>query len=114
MSHPELSSGMPQKPVGGWDGSRAASQVSPSHPTLQEERGSTDKARHFLESAAPLAMDPYSCALTTYALTLLRSPVAPEALRKLRSLAIMRGRCPWPSPEATASGSPLWSPVNNS
>ncbi|XP_035141992.3 C3 and PZP-like alpha-2-macroglobulin domain-containing protein 8 isoform X1 [Callithrix jacchus] len=56
----------------------------------EEERGSIDKARHFLESAAPLATDPYSCALTTYALTLLRSPAAPEALRKLRSLAIMR------------------------
>ncbi|PNI50716.1 CPAMD8 isoform 3 [Pan troglodytes] len=64
----------------------------------EEERGSTDKARHFLESAAPLAMDPYSCALTTYALTLLRSPVAPEALRKLRSLAIMRGRPPHSTP----------------
>nr|XP_055095106.1 C3 and PZP-like alpha-2-macroglobulin domain-containing protein 8 [Symphalangus syndactylus] len=56
----------------------------------EEERGSIDKARHFLESATPLATDPYSCALTTYALTLLRSPAAPEALRKLRSLAIMR------------------------
>ncbi|XP_011781286.1 PREDICTED: LOW QUALITY PROTEIN: C3 and PZP-like alpha-2-macroglobulin domain-containing protein 8 [Colobus angolensis palliatus] len=56
----------------------------------EEERGCIDKARHFLESAAPLAMDPYSCALTAYALTLLRSPAAPEALRKLRSLAIMR------------------------
>ncbi|PNJ28667.1 CPAMD8 isoform 4 [Pongo abelii] len=57
---------------------------------IQEERGSIDKARHFLESAVPLATDPYSCALTTYVLTLLRSPAAPEALRKLRSLAIMR------------------------
>uniref|UniRef100_A0A2I3G1S6 C3 and PZP like alpha-2-macroglobulin domain containing 8 n=1 Tax=Nomascus leucogenys TaxID=61853 RepID=A0A2I3G1S6_NOMLE len=66
----------------------------------EEERGSIDKARHFLESATPLATDPYSCALTTYALTLLRSPAAPEALRKLRSLAIMRG-------------SPLWSLVNS-
>ncbi|XP_054395865.2 C3 and PZP-like alpha-2-macroglobulin domain-containing protein 8 isoform X6 [Pongo abelii] len=56
----------------------------------EEERGSIDKARHFLESAVPLATDPYSCALTTYVLTLLRSPAAPEALRKLRSLAIMR------------------------
>uniref|UniRef100_A0A2K5D6R1 C3 and PZP like alpha-2-macroglobulin domain containing 8 n=1 Tax=Aotus nancymaae TaxID=37293 RepID=A0A2K5D6R1_AOTNA len=56
----------------------------------EEERCSIDKARHFLESAAPLATDPYSCALTTYVLTLLRSPAAPEALRKLRSLAVMR------------------------
>ncbi|XP_073659117.1 C3 and PZP-like alpha-2-macroglobulin domain-containing protein 8 isoform X8 [Tursiops truncatus] len=54
----------------------------------EEERGAIAKARHFLESSAPLATDPYSSALTAYALTLLRSPAAPAALRKLRSLAI--------------------------
>ncbi|XP_060000646.1 C3 and PZP-like alpha-2-macroglobulin domain-containing protein 8 isoform X3 [Lagenorhynchus albirostris] len=54
----------------------------------EEERGAIAKARHFLESSAPLATDPYSGALTAYALTLLRSPAAPAALRKLRSLAI--------------------------
>ncbi|XP_007461165.1 PREDICTED: C3 and PZP-like alpha-2-macroglobulin domain-containing protein 8 [Lipotes vexillifer] len=54
----------------------------------EEERGAIAKARHFLESSAPLAMDPYSSALTAYALTLLRSPAAPAALRKLHSLAI--------------------------
>eukprot|EP00069_Balaena_mysticetus_P019920 bmy_02576T0 len=54
----------------------------------EEERGAIAKARHFLESGAPLAVDPYSSALTAYALTLLRSPAAPAALRKLRSLAI--------------------------
>ena len=50
----------------------------------------------------PLAADPYSSALTTYALTLLRSPAAPAALRKLRSLAITQSR--WlliATPEAT-------------
>nr|XP_025845483.1 C3 and PZP-like alpha-2-macroglobulin domain-containing protein 8 isoform X3 [Vulpes vulpes] len=54
----------------------------------EEERSAIARARHFLESSAPLAADPYSSALTTYALTLLRSPAAPAALRKLRSLAI--------------------------
>ncbi|XP_006147251.1 C3 and PZP-like alpha-2-macroglobulin domain-containing protein 8 [Tupaia chinensis] len=54
----------------------------------EEERSAIARARRFLESGAPLAVDPYSCALTAYALTLLRSPAAPAALRKLRSLAI--------------------------
>lgn len=81
---------------------------SPCHPTLQEERAAIAKARRFLESRGPLATDPYSHALTTYALTLLRSPAAPEALRKLRSLAITQGRCPCPpAPEATVWDSPL-------
>ncbi|XP_027442385.2 C3 and PZP-like alpha-2-macroglobulin domain-containing protein 8 isoform X3 [Zalophus californianus] len=54
----------------------------------EEERSAIARAQHFLESSAPLAADPYSSALTTYALTLLRSLAAPAALRKLRSLAI--------------------------
>nr|XP_026245668.1 C3 and PZP-like alpha-2-macroglobulin domain-containing protein 8 [Urocitellus parryii] len=54
----------------------------------EEERAAIAKARRFLESRGPLATDPYSHALTAYALTLLRSPAAPEALRRLRSLAI--------------------------
>ncbi|XP_047387857.1 C3 and PZP-like alpha-2-macroglobulin domain-containing protein 8 [Sciurus carolinensis] len=54
----------------------------------EEERAAIAKARRFLESRGPLATDPYSRALMAYALTLLRSPAAPEALRKLRSLAI--------------------------
>ncbi|XP_017906845.1 PREDICTED: C3 and PZP-like alpha-2-macroglobulin domain-containing protein 8 [Capra hircus] len=57
-------------------------------PASEEERGAITKARHFLESSASLVTDPYSSALTAYALTLLRSPAAPAALRKLRSLAI--------------------------
>ncbi|XP_025771639.1 C3 and PZP-like alpha-2-macroglobulin domain-containing protein 8 [Puma concolor] len=68
----------------------------------EEERGAIARARHFLESSVPLAADPYSSALTTYALTLLRSPAAPAALRKLRSLAITQSR--WlliATPEAT-------------
>ncbi|XP_008051737.1 C3 and PZP-like alpha-2-macroglobulin domain-containing protein 8, partial [Carlito syrichta] len=56
----------------------------------EEERGAIDKARRFLESGMALASDPYSCALTAYVLTLLHSPAAPEARRKLRSLAILR------------------------
>ncbi|TKC50091.1 hypothetical protein EI555_001173, partial [Monodon monoceros] len=67
----------------------------------EEERGAIAKARHFLESSAPLAMDPYSSALTAYALTLLRSPAAPAALRKLRSLAI------------TQDGVTHWSPTGS-
>nr|XP_045364134.1 C3 and PZP-like alpha-2-macroglobulin domain-containing protein 8 isoform X3 [Camelus bactrianus] len=57
-------------------------------PASEEERGAIAKAKHFLESSAPLTADPYSSALIAYALTLLRSPTAPAALRKLRSLAI--------------------------
>ena len=83
--------------------------------TPQEERGTIAKARHFLESGAPLAVDPYSSALTAYALTLLRSPAAPPALRKLRSLAITQGRCPCLPPQRTQCGtSPLRAPVNSS
>ncbi|XP_075857344.1 C3 and PZP-like alpha-2-macroglobulin domain-containing protein 8 [Microcebus murinus] len=67
----------------------------------EEERGAITKARRFLESSTPLAMDPYSCALTAYVLTLLRSPAAPEALRKLRSLAV------------THDGVTHWSPASS-
>lgn len=88
--------------MGRWGEDRTASQGSTPHPILQEERSAIARARHFLESSAPLAADPYSSALTTYALTLLRSPAAPAALRKLRSLAITQGRGPPPAtPEAT-------------
>lgn len=79
---------------GGWSGGRAASQGSPSHTTPQEERGAIARARPFLESHAPLAGDPHSSALISYALTLLRSPAAPMAQQKLCSLAITQGRCP--------------------
>ena len=64
-------------------------------------RSAITKARHFLESSASLVTDPYSSALTAYALTLLRSPAAPAALRKLRSLAITQGRCPCPPAQQT-------------
>ncbi|XP_032990817.1 C3 and PZP-like alpha-2-macroglobulin domain-containing protein 8 isoform X1 [Rhinolophus ferrumequinum] len=56
----------------------------------EEERGAIARAQHFLESNVALASDPYISALTAYTLTLLRSPAAPAALRKLRSLAIMQ------------------------
>ncbi|XP_012664840.1 C3 and PZP-like alpha-2-macroglobulin domain-containing protein 8 [Otolemur garnettii] len=68
---------------------------------LEEDRGTIAKARHFLESSTLLATDPYSCALTAYVLTLLHSPAAPEALRKLRSLAI------------THEGVTHWSPASS-
>ncbi|KAM7142499.1 C3 and PZP-like alpha-2-macroglobulin domain-containing protein 8 isoform 2-T2 [Molossus nigricans] len=54
----------------------------------EEERAAIARAQHFLESSVALASDPYISALTAYALTLLRSPAAPMALRKLRNLAI--------------------------
>ncbi|KAH0625707.1 hypothetical protein JD844_033906 [Phrynosoma platyrhinos] len=54
----------------------------------EEERGSVAKAKHFLESNVYPAEDPYTAVLTAYALTLLRSPLAPAALRKMNSLAI--------------------------
>lgn len=82
--------------MGRWVGEQSSlpGLHSPPNPTLQEERSAIARARHFLESSAPLAADPYSSALTTYALTLLRSLAAPAALRKLRSLAITQGRGP--------------------
>lgn len=88
-----------------------ASQGSTSHPTPQEERGAIARAQHFLESNVALASDPYISALTAYTLTLLRSPAAPAALRKLHSLAIMQGRCPLPAtPAATVWDPSTWSP----
>ncbi|XP_039723675.1 C3 and PZP-like alpha-2-macroglobulin domain-containing protein 8 isoform X2 [Pteropus medius] len=54
----------------------------------EEEAAAIARAQHFLESSVALVSDPYVSALTAYALTLLRSPVFPAALRKLRSLAI--------------------------
>ncbi|KAG3279981.1 C3 and PZP like, alpha-2-macroglobulin domain containing 8, partial [Ictidomys tridecemlineatus] len=74
----------------------------------EEERAAVAKARRFLESRGPLATDPYSHALTAYALTLLRSPAAPEALRRLRSLAITQVL--WPGPRQTSTGHQPWAP----
>lgn len=76
-------------------------------PPWQEERSAIARAQHFLESSMALASDPYVSALSAYTLTLLRSPAAPAALRKLRSLAIVQGRCPPPAtPAATGCQSP--------
>ncbi|OXB73108.1 UNVERIFIED_CONTAM: hypothetical protein H355_012033 [Colinus virginianus] len=47
-----------------------------------------DKAKHFLESNLHLAEDPYTTALTAYALTLLHSASAAVTLRKMNSMAI--------------------------
>uniref|UniRef100_A0A8C5QE18 C3 and PZP like alpha-2-macroglobulin domain containing 8 n=1 Tax=Leptobrachium leishanense TaxID=445787 RepID=A0A8C5QE18_9ANUR len=56
--------------------------------TSEEERLAVSKAKLFLESHMFSADDPYTIALTAYALTLLRSSFAPVALRKLNGMAI--------------------------
>lgn len=86
--------------VGGGQG--GAEQFPGLHlpPTPQEEAAAIARAQHFLESSVALVSDPYVSALTAYALTLLRSPVFPAALRKLRSLAITQGRRPLPATPA--------------
>lgn len=93
--------------MGGWVGEQSSLPGLHYPPLiLQEERSAIARARHFLESSAPLATDPYSSALTTYALTLLRSPAAPAALRKLRSLAITQGRAPHRHPGGHCGAGP--------
>lgn len=97
--------------VGGGPG--GAEQFPGLHlpPTPQEEAAAIARAQHFLESSVALVSDPYVSALTAYALTLLRSPVFPAALRKLRSLAITQRRCPPPAtPAATVPGPPTAGP----
>ncbi|XP_073449024.1 C3 and PZP-like alpha-2-macroglobulin domain-containing protein 8 isoform X1 [Aquarana catesbeiana] len=54
----------------------------------EEERVAVSKAKEYLESHLYSADDPYTTALTTYALTLLRSTYASAALRRLNSMAI--------------------------
>ncbi|OWK11628.1 hypothetical protein Celaphus_00003015, partial [Cervus elaphus hippelaphus] len=81
-------------------------------PASEEERGAIAKARHFLESSASLVTDPYSSALTAYALTLLRSPAAPAALRKLRSLAITQAPRPLLSPPSFPGTLSHWGPAS--
>lgn len=49
------------------------------------------KAKDFLESNTYSADDPYTSALSAYALALLRSPYAPLALRRLNHMAITQG-----------------------
>ncbi|XP_066492385.1 C3 and PZP-like alpha-2-macroglobulin domain-containing protein 8 [Tiliqua scincoides] len=56
--------------------------------TSEEEKGSVAKAKHFLESNTYSADDPYTTALTAYALTLLHSPSAVIALQKMNGMAI--------------------------
>ncbi|CAH2293294.1 C3 and PZP-like alpha-2-macroglobulin domain-containing 8 [Pelobates cultripes] len=56
--------------------------------TSEEERIAVSKAKLFLESHLFSADDPYTTALSAYALTLLRSTFAPVALRKLNGMAI--------------------------
>ncbi|XP_052446900.1 C3 and PZP-like alpha-2-macroglobulin domain-containing protein 8 isoform X1 [Carassius gibelio] len=56
--------------------------------TTEEEKVAVAKAKAFLESNTYSADDPYTTALSAYALTLLRSPYAPLALRRLNHMAI--------------------------
>ncbi|KAI7791344.1 C3 and PZP-like alpha-2-macroglobulin domain-containing protein 8 isoform X1 [Triplophysa rosa] len=56
--------------------------------TSEEEKRAVDKAKAFLESNTYSADDPYTTALSAYALALLRSPYAPLALRRLNHMAI--------------------------
>ncbi|XP_067882345.1 C3 and PZP-like alpha-2-macroglobulin domain-containing protein 8, partial [Heterodontus francisci] len=58
--------------------------------TSEEEKAAVGKAKHFLEMNTYSADDPYTTALSAYALTLLRSKHAPIALRKLNNMAIMQ------------------------
>lgn len=58
---------------------------------IQEEKVAVAKAKVFLESNTYSADDPYTTALSAYALTLLRSPYAPLALRRLNHMAITQG-----------------------
>lgn len=108
---PRHAGGTCRRVVGGGPG--GAEQFPGFHlpPTPQEEAAAIARAQHFLESSVALVSDPYVSALTTYALTLLRSPVFPAALRKLRSLAITQRRCPPPAtPAATVPGPPTAGP----
>ncbi|XP_055020617.1 C3 and PZP-like alpha-2-macroglobulin domain-containing protein 8 isoform X1 [Boleophthalmus pectinirostris] len=56
--------------------------------TTEEEKVAVTKAKDFLESNIYSADDPYTTALSAYALALLRSPYAPLALRRLNHMAI--------------------------
>ncbi|XP_074834082.1 C3 and PZP-like alpha-2-macroglobulin domain-containing protein 8 isoform X2 [Carettochelys insculpta] len=58
--------------------------------TFEEEKAAVAKAKHFLESNLFSAEDPYTTALTAYALTLLHSPSSTMMLRKMNSIAIMQ------------------------
>lgn len=58
---------------------------------LQEEKVAVARAKDFLESNTYSADDPYTTALSAYALALLRSPYAPLALRRLNHMAITQG-----------------------
>uniref|UniRef100_H3DDC7 C3 and PZP like alpha-2-macroglobulin domain containing 8 n=1 Tax=Tetraodon nigroviridis TaxID=99883 RepID=H3DDC7_TETNG len=57
----------------------------------EEEKVAVAKAKDFLESNTYSAEDPYTTALSAYALALLRSPYAPLALRRLNHMAITQG-----------------------
>lgn len=59
----------------------------------QEEKVAVAKAKSFLERNTYSADDPYTTALSAYALALLRSPYAPVALHRLNHMAITQGSC---------------------
>lgn len=60
-------------------------------PARQEEKVAVAKAKSFLERNTYSADDPYTTALSAYALALLRSPYAPVALHRLNHMAITQG-----------------------
>lgn len=66
--------------------------------------GAMARAQHCLDSSGAQASDPHVSAPTACALTLLRGPAAPAALRKLRGLAFPQGRCPPPATPEAAVG----------
>lgn len=72
---------------------------------LQEEKVAVAKAKDFLESNTYSAEDPYTTALSAYALALLRSLYAPLALRRLNHMAITQGTatCTVPSAQPVRS-----------
>lgn len=72
---------------------------------LQEEKVAVTKAKDFLESNTYSAEDPYSTALSAYALALLRSPYAPLALRRLNHMAITQGTATRSLPSAQSVSS---------
>lgn len=67
---------------------------------VQDEKVAVAKAKDFLESNTYSAEDPYTTALSAYALALLRSPYAPLALRRLNHMAITQGTATHTVPSA--------------
>uniref|UniRef100_A0ACB8F2G9 C3 and PZP-like alpha-2-macroglobulin domain-containing protein 8 n=1 Tax=Sphaerodactylus townsendi TaxID=933632 RepID=A0ACB8F2G9_9SAUR len=72
----------------GANGRRHRRSLSCAELHKEEDEMSVAKAKLFLESNVYSVGDPYTTVLMAYALTLLRSPLAPAALHKMNSQAI--------------------------